>query len=415
MSRIFPQLPRRFYDESPTLRHVRDAANARRVAPDAVLVAVLARVAASTPSSVTIDLPMPTGLNFIGAIIGEAGDGKSKANRSACDLLPDIGTPLDDLPVGSGEGLIDVYMENVTVAGDGGGSRKEKRQVHDSAYFYYDEGELLLKLGKKDNGSIILQTLRSAWSGSTIGTTNANPDLRRILRAGSYRFALTVGFQPVYAAELLNDHCGGTPQRFLFASAVDGNMPTVAPPWPGLLTIERVTMATRIHVDPLVVRLMDDNIVARHHRRRIPNVLETHRDLITVRVAALLSIMDNCPGVSLDYWNRAVLIADNSCRLVEDLNERAQILRRESLDSKIADRAYTENSLEENRRDRDLRRMVGVLGNAIDKRGEMSRGQLLNLLGRDRHKIPDDDLIVATLTAGRLIEVKPNRFGPPGR
>ena len=90
MSAQFPQLATAWYDESLARRHIRDAAHARRVAPDALLGAVLARTAASIPPNVMLDLPLRSGLNFFTALIGESGDGKSKANRVACELLPDV-------------------------------------------------------------------------------------------------------------------------------------------------------------------------------------------------------------------------------------------------------------------------------------------------------------------------------------
>jgi hypothetical protein len=85
----FPQLPASFYDSTPYLRHIRQAAHYYRVAPDAVLVATLCRIAAATPPTTYIDTPEPTPLNLIGALIAAPGNGKSLGElQPHFDLCP---------------------------------------------------------------------------------------------------------------------------------------------------------------------------------------------------------------------------------------------------------------------------------------------------------------------------------------
>lgn len=413
MSATFPQLATAWYDESLARRHIRDAAHARRVAPDALLGAVLARTAASIPPNVMLDLPLRSGLNFFTALIGESGDGKSKANRVACELLPDV-CENDELPIGSGEGLIDVYMELVDEITDGSSKpRRVKRQRHDRAYFYFDEGEILLR-HKKRQDTTIEQNLRTAWVGGPIGTTNADSEKRRRLEANSYRLALTMGLQPMYAGQLLVDHEGGTPQRFLYVSAVDAYMPETRLTWRGTLDLP-TGYPLLISVDPQIIRLIDENTVRHNRGTKRRDQLDTHADLMTVKMAALIAHLDGVHHVSLDYWNSANLVYDNSRQLRQTLQQRAKIEKRAHLDERLTDKTYADEVTEAARQKRDLHRIIAVMGRAVIKRGPLPEPMLLSALGRDRHKIPDDELIEAAVREGLIVKVndKPIEYGPP--
>lgn len=411
MSAAFPQLPPDFYDESDALTRIRDAANARRVAPDAVLGAILCRVAASINPSIMLDLPTPSGLNFITALIGEAGDGKSKANRVACDLLPKV-CELDELPIGSGEGLVDVYMESVDEVVEGRSKpRRVKRQAHECAYFYFDEGEMLLRHRNRQD-STIEQNIRNAWTGGPIGTTNADPEKRRLLANNSYRFALVMGLQPIYAAELIAENAGGTPQRFLFMSAVDANMPDYCPSWRGPLILKPRELVGPIPVDREIVRLIDSIVVKRHRRIIIPDPLDTHRELLTLRVAALLAILDGVEGVDLERWNRAIIVYENSKNVRVELQSRAQIERRDRLDERADEYSYTDARKEANRQERDFVRLVDGIGRMLVNNGPLPLPQIKSRLGRDRDKFPIEDLIDAAIEARLIIHLEKKTYGP---
>lgn len=408
MSSTFPQLPRSFYDETDALRRIRDAANAQRVAPDAVLGAILCRVAASVNPSIMLDLATPAGLNFITVLIGESGDGKTKANRVACRLLPKV-CERDGLPIGSGEGLIEAYMETFT---DPETKRKLKRQKHERACFYYDEGESLLRHRQRQD-STIESTLRSAWSGSAIGTTNADPERTRLLEDDSYTFALVMGLQPTFAAQFLRDDSAGTPQRFLFVSAVDAYMPDSVAPWKGVLDFKPRELTGPIHVDPEIIRIMDSNTVKRNKRIGVFDRLDSHRDLMTLKVAALLAILDGVDGVDLEHWHRAVLIYENSKNIRADLLNRADIAKRDQLDKRADEYSHTDARKEANRHDRDLARLVNVVGNYCQRYGVNTRARVLNAIAtRDRGKISDAAIIDAAIKAGLIVETKPNHYGP---
>ena len=178
----------------------------------------------------------PGSLNYFAAVIGRAGAGKSAGAATARDGLPlaDRGLEVaDDRPLGSGEGLAELYMGARTEDDPATGKpTKVRAQVRWNTYLYIDEGEALLDQTDR-KGATISETLRRGWSGQTLGQSNASQDRTRIIPAGQYRLGMVIGFQPEKAGRLLADDVGGTPQRFVFASAIDTAIPDDPPPWPG--------------------------------------------------------------------------------------------------------------------------------------------------------------------------------------
>ncbi|MBU3717175.1 MAG: bifunctional DNA primase/polymerase, partial [Actinobacteria bacterium] len=225
-------LPEEFFDARPIHAHVRDAARSRRVSPTAAFVHLLARIAAATPPSYCVPpfVGSTAPLTLYVAQVSMSGQGKSSAVRLVDDLLPGLDRPV---PLGSGEGFAESYFGDVKENEDGKAVTK-KRQIRYGMAFELDEGSALADLAAR-SGSTILPVLRTAWSGSTLGNTNASADKRRQLPAGNYAAGLTLLFQPTNARPLFDDVGGGLPQRFLFVRAGDPNNPTsdTKPDFPG--------------------------------------------------------------------------------------------------------------------------------------------------------------------------------------
>lgn len=299
-----------FWNARPTLRHIRQAAHARTRSADSVLLFTLARTAALiTP---TLTLPATVGgrgsLNFLGGIVSQSGGGKSSAAAVARDLVPldrykDV---VGEVPPGSGEGLTELYFEMVSEEGPDGKNRKVKRQTKKGAYIYLDEGQALAEMGSR-KGATLLPTLRSAWSGDVIGQANASSETYRVLEAHTYRMSIMVGFQLEYAADLVADASGGTPQRFVFANAVDPTVPDICPEWPGELHIQRpeaivgkdIDVAAEIQAE---VRQRD---LLKTRGEYVPDGLDSHRDLVRLKVAALLGIIEGRLNVNTEDWQLA--------------------------------------------------------------------------------------------------------------
>jgi|DEB0MinimDraft_3_1074331.scaffolds.fasta_scaffold04975_4 hypothetical protein len=308
---IKTNLPDAFWESRPALGHIRQAAHSRARSADAVLGCVLARISAMIHPSCRLP-PIVGGavtLSIYTALVGPSGTGKSSAKSVACELLPCHNERVgDDLPVGSGEGLLEAYMGFVDEEAPDGKKRKVKRQIRDGVFAFLDEGQALSELGSR-KGSTLLPTLRQMWTGGPAGTTNASIETNRQLKEGTYSIGLVIGFQPEMAAGLLGDHIGGTPQRFDWVSATDPNIPDVAPEWPGPLPWQlpaiypngRGTLAV---ADTIVATVRREALAVSRHEKVLDS-LDSHSNLSRLKVAGVLALLDGRREVNEDDWNLA--------------------------------------------------------------------------------------------------------------
>jgi hypothetical protein len=376
----YRNLPPQFWEQTPVLEHIRAAAHSRTRSADAVLLFVLARVAALIPP--TVRLPAIVGgrasLNFLGGIVSASGGGKTTAGDVASELVPinrkDV---VADVPPGSGEGLTELYFEMVAEQDADGKMRKVKRQTKNGALIYLDEGQALAEMGNR-KGATLLPTLRSAWSGAVIGQSNATQETYRVLKAHSYRMAIMVGFQLEYAAGLIADAPGGTPQRFVFATATDPTVPDEPPAWPGELVITVPPMihtGTEIDFDPHIAAAIRARALATTRGEHTPDQLDTHRDLVRMKVAALLALLHDRLHVTILDWEMAGQVLRSSTSVRTWVIEHARTNERLSEASyalKLADRAaVAENSAERRALDggaRAIARKVHKIGGDVAKR-----------------------------------------------
>jgi hypothetical protein len=305
-----------FWTRRPWLGHVRQAAHARCVSAPAVLAITLARAAALVPH--TLRLPAIVGgranLALLTAVTGPPGSAKSSANAVARELLPAPtlaaadGLPVvaDQLPLGSGEGLVEVLFGTVEIE-DNGKKRQERRQVRHQAFAYIDEGEALVRLGQHD-GATVMPTLRSIWSAQPIGNTNANRDRRRVVPGDAYTYGIVVALQPAKAGDLLGDADGGTPARVLWANAVDPTIPDESPDWPGPIdwTPPAAKVDHVITVDPTIADELRTDRRAVARGETTVDALDAHAGLMRLKVAALAAVLDGGrQNVTPDDWDLA--------------------------------------------------------------------------------------------------------------
>jgi hypothetical protein len=385
-------LPDEFWDARPCLQQIRQAAHNRARSADAVLLFTLGRVAAITHP--TIMLPAIAGgrasLNFLGGIISSSGGGKSTAGTVARDLVPiNLKTVVADVPPGSGEGLTELYFEFVEEEQPDGKKKKVKRQNKSGAFIYLDEGQALAEMGNR-KGATLLPTLRSAWSGEVIGQSNATVETHRVLKAHSYRMAILVGFQLEYAAGLIADAAGGTPQRFVFATATDPAVPDDPPAWPGPLEVAvRPIMAEGQEIE------FDADVALDIRRRSImqvrgelaPDPLDTHSDLVRMKVAALLGVIDGRLEVSGEDWWLAGLVMKTSAAVrgwVIETARRAAADGEVAFAMKLANRATIAETTAENRALHDGARAMARKVHRME--GEMVPRRVLLGAAAGRHK-----------------------------
>jgi len=320
-------IPDAFWSARPVLAQIRQAAWCRARSADTVLHAALARVAAGTPH--TLKLPPVVGsrvpLTYFAAVVGPAGTGKSSGCDVAGELVPLGPDVADNLPIGSGEGLVEVLFDFVKEEDDRGKIVTVKRQVRHNAFIYVDEAQALTAVGTRA-GSTTLSTLRTAWTGGPIGQTNASAERKRLVPAGQYVYGLVMGVQPALAGPLLDDVAAGTPQRFAWCWGLDPAIPDIAPDWPGSLgwtPPDPGTLAPlRSKAGPFVTHdIPVDDAVSTEIRTRaldrtrgttVVDPLDAHADLLRLKVAALLGILDGQVAVTAEDWMLAGMVTATS-------------------------------------------------------------------------------------------------------
>lgn len=332
-----------FFEARPVLRYIRDYARASRIAPMTLLVDVLARVSVITPPNVVLP-PLvgaaPGSLNMFVAVVGGPGSGKGIASAAAAQLMPDVRGAVTTQPA-SGEGLAAIYVNRVPVPEDEGGHKGETRIhcVTPRALLSIEEIGALGGASSRQ-GSTVLPTLCSAWSGEPLGAFNKMESNRLTVPAHAYRLGLTVGVQPAAAATLFDGVGTGLPQRFLWAETIDPQAPEYRPDRPaGNLpcdlsaipcdtqpnTLDAIYQAGTIRgalgFEPTELEFPDEAYRESDTRRLAVlhgagvQPLDSHAMQVKAKVSALLALMDGRMAVSVEDWQLAGEIMTESNRV----------------------------------------------------------------------------------------------------
>jgi hypothetical protein len=326
-------LPDTFWTARPVLAKIREHAHRRVESADVVLYAILTRLSAMVPHTTRLDTGVGSergaSLNLYAIVVGPPGSGKTSGVAVAADYhAHPIGMDFaDQLPLGSGEGIAEAFMGDETVetgdeyrSGPRKGEPKTKivrKQVRHNAYFYADEGEALVKLLERA-GATIGETLRRGFVGQTLGQQNANKDRTRIIESGTYSLGILIGFQVETALPLLRDAPAGTPQRFLWASALDPHIPEEMEDDPSPFTTVRAPVTVPTGIMP-----MADEIKAEIRRVRLERKqgkaeagpLDGHDYLTCAKLAGLLAILDGRAEVNDEDWHLAQGMYEISSRV----------------------------------------------------------------------------------------------------
>lgn len=360
-------LPDVFWSARPELAHISQAARSRMIGRDALLGAVLARVAAV--SSHVLRLPAivgaPCGLTFYAALVGPSGASKSSASDTGADLIPcDVPWVADRLPIGSGEGLIESLFDVIEAEDDDGRKTRTKTQTRYGAIVYVDEGAVLGEFAQR-RGSTLLSVLRSAYTHQTIGQANATAERRRILKGSEYVYGLIMGIQPELAGPLLDDTPAGTPQRFVWFAATDPNIPDVPPAWPGPLDWRPlddyrrgVTVADAIRDEIRVER----RAVMRGEPR---DAIDAHRMLVRLKVATLLALLSRRSHVGSADWKLAGMVMDTSDAVRASIQYALALVARNREQVATAAHVRRELTVDDSREANALRSAAGSVGNLV--------------------------------------------------
>lgn len=366
-------LPEEFWAERPSLAHIAAAAHSRIVSRDAVLAAVLARVALSVPPWVTLPalVGAPASLDYFVGVVSRPGTGKSTSDRLADELWPIDATNVDRRPLGSGEGLIEAYLGDVEVEGDDGKKRTERRQVLDGILFHLDEGQALAEVASR-SGATLFQTLRSAWSGAHLGQANATKERTRNLPAGAYRCVLVAGFQWSTAHCLVEDVAGGTPQRFLWLSGEDPSIPaTVAetPAWPGPLPrpVKGWTQGP-VRIDAAIVDEVVQHHIDRSRGLLDEDPLDSHAMLLRLKTGLLLAMLDGARReITPDDWRLAGTVVEASAAVRGRIAATAAWEARSRAQSRTRARIAEHLAIGDSEAATATERMAGAIGRHVQR------------------------------------------------
>lgn len=368
-------LPESFWAARPMFTHIRQAAHSRARSGDAYLGAVLARIAAITHPSIRLPaiVAAPAPLTLYVAQVGRSGLGKSSTVSGAMELIPYEGNQVaDNMPLGSGEGLIELFYDMIMEEDANGKMKPVKRQTRHGAFIYLDEGQALAELGNR-KGSTLLPMLRTAWSGVVLGTSNASVETKRKLAAGSYAIGLVIAFQPSKAAELLADTAGGTPQRFEWVEGTDPTVPDILPEWPGPLGWQHPHLLG--YTSTIHPRLMDvpESIAEPIRRQAIaltrgelqPDELDSHATLARLKIAGLFAVLDSRVNITEEDWELARIFQRTSHHVRSIVLATVQIEQRQLAEAATARHVSREGAVVDDQVNRAVHRMARAIGRHV--------------------------------------------------
>lgn len=425
-----------FWNSSDQLRDLRQFARARLVGPWSMLGATLARVVSAIPPHVV--LPPTVGshasLNLFIALVGKSGESKSASMLASADWLtvePDI----EPSKPGSGEGLAKCFAFKEKMPNGGGWVQRGK---HWSVLAQIPEVDTLTATGAR-GGATIMSTLREGWSGERLGQDYAGDDKRIVLAQHRYRLCLVVGVQPLRAEPLFKDADGGTPQRFVWFSAVDDDMPDSEPPEPPKLNLGR--WEPRPKTFPLNI---DDQRKGFLHEKadpadyevlKIPEVasaeikstqrairagkvepLDGHRLLVQLKVAgALMAFEGRRREITESDWDRAATVMKMSDRTRRNVINELKSRQSEQNASRAKFEGERADIAEQARASRAVERIANKIVDYLTDAG----GELARAIVRKRFNSRDrgdnfDDAEVFLIESDRITKHKSGNDGPDG-
>ncbi|GAY15530.1 hypothetical protein [Mycobacterium sp. shizuoka-1] len=383
--------------DSEQLSSIYGWARTRYVSPTAVLFGVLLRVAACVPPYV--QLPPVIGgrasLNLLCAFVGRSGTGKGASAKVAALAWP---TDVLTLPIGSGQGIAEQF------------TKRDAAEVN-PVIFDIPEIDTLTGLSSA-HGSILLPTLKSLAMGEQLGQANATKDTSRNVPAHSYRACVSIGAQPGHTGVLFNDVTGGTPQRFLWASVTDPNIPDGSFPQPKPLSTTMPIWTPPgdgnaidiVYSTPEIEELILSSHIARQRGDGDP--LDGHALLTRCKVAALLAIMHQRLAVTKHDWDlsgQIMKVSDQTRALLrqQEAEIHAAVLRERGKNDALRYEGRDDYQLE------SVRNSVvafltkqGGTASASDVKSAMGKPHRRKLLPQAVAELADDGLVVPISVAG---------------
>ena len=399
---IDEELTETFFTESHStqLAKIYAWARARRVAPWALLGAVLLRVSASTPA--TVQLPGVIGgrvsLNAYCAFVSRSGGGKGISDKVARLAWP---TDIEVRLPGSGEGISEPFVLR--------GKESEDNERINAYILTANEIDAVTGLASRQ-GSILIAQLKSAWMGEPIGQSNASKATSRHVKEHDYRLCLSVGAQPGHAGVLLDDATGGTPQRFWWMPTEDPNMPRGGGPDPEPLNTARPSwdfgtdgVAEIEYGIPEIEEAVIDAHLAR--QRGQADALDGHALLSRCKVAALLAVMHQRQTVNQLDWDMSQIVMQisdetRSALLEHDRQAARAKIRERAIARAVGDEVY------------DSRLLDGVkrsILKTLERDGEQAGNVLRSRMGKRDRRDMFDQAIALLVNEGTVCSIAVER------
>ena len=320
-----------FWESSAQLRYIRDYARSKLVGPWSTLGGVLVRRVGQVHPKVVLPAVVSgrSSLNLDIGLVGKpsAGKGFGPGRRAYTELM----CSPEELGVGSGEGVTHQFIRRVRDPDDP--KRHIYQRVRWSVLFTAEEIDTLAALSTR-SASTISSQLRKGWSAEPLGFAYVDQDKALPLPEHSYRLCVLTGVQPNRAAPLLDESTGGLPQRFLYLPVNDPDAPDQTPrvptpePLPELPDGWKLTGTSDFDEGDLAAPFtparfvdigIDAGIVAAVEADRRAGLRDTsyevrdddlaaHRNLMRLRSAAALMVLEGRTDITVDDWDRAGLL-----------------------------------------------------------------------------------------------------------
>lgn len=315
-----------FFGARESLTRLWKFAESRTVSPWAMLGVVLARVVAATSPELVLP-PLIGGygsLNMFVGLVGLPGQGKGAAMSAGLDAVHlqhypgnfDVRT--DMASPGSGEGLVKLFVPPKPEKDKPAPAPRTRALVSESEITSMDA------LGSR-SGSTLVPTLLKMWSGEHAGFTNADAERTTSIGAHTYRLSMISQVQPGNAPALLKYMDSGLPQRFLWLPVRVANTPRWgdAEVAPLVVQVEGYKERTVMEIPESVATYVREDYRQRCALSFAAEVdpMEGHYNMLRLKVAAALALLENRDTMTLDDWELSRLVMkvhNETLQMVQD-------------------------------------------------------------------------------------------------
>ena len=402
-------LPDEFWQSRPWLGHIRQAAHARMASADAILGAILARYSATIPVSYSIPPIVMARSTFdhMSVLVSESSGGKSGAAAIAKELLPPVHEKVIrwDQPVGSGEGLVELFYDWVMEENDKGKQVEVHKKVFNAVHFTADEGMALVQTSRRDS-TTIGSILCSAWTGSQLGQANASRDRKRIVEAGTGRVAGLMGIQLSLGHHLLADEWvrQGLSGRLVFFAAEDPTIPHPEdmPEWPGELDVAyHPVTPTTIEYDMQIKNEIRNDHWTRTTGARHEAPIDGHTRLAKLKVSGIIALIEGRQDVTVSDWELASQILASSTTIRNQMLAIKKQQERDASHTRAMGTAETEIIKEDYKERKLIAAMCDKIVQRVPEEG-IGRNQLRKLVSSSTTKHRFDPALAQAVDRGAV-------------